>query len=269
MKNNFSILMSLYIKENPNYLMACLYSLYSQTITSDDIVIVHDGPLNKELYKVINSWKDKLDIKEVILQENVGLGMALNEGLKHCKYDLVARVDTDDINLPNRFDIQYSYMINNPNIALCGSHISEFDDNPDITISKRLVPIGDELNKTIFQRNPFNHMTVMFRKSAVLDAGGYQHLRFMEDYFLWVRMYLKGYQLHNLDTVFVNARIGNGMLERRKGSEYYKSELTFMNYLLKENIPNKPKVIGTFLVRSHLRLLPSSVLKKVYKLVRN
>ncbi|HIF9244524.1 TPA: glycosyltransferase [Photobacterium damselae] len=265
----FSVLMSVYQKENPNFFSCALESLYMQVKKSSDIVIVHDGPLNKELYKVINGWKDKLDIKEVILKENVGLGMALNEGLKHCKYDLVARVDTDDINLPNRFDIQYSYMINNPHVALCGSHISEFDDNPEIIISKRLVPIGDELNKTIFQRNPFNHMTVMFRKSAVLDAGGYQHLRFMEDYFLWVRMYLKGYQLHNLDTVFVNARIGNGMLERRKGSEYYKSELTFMNYLLKENIPNKPKVIGTFLVRSHLRLLPSSVLKKVYKLVRN
>ncbi|HIF9062223.1 TPA: glycosyltransferase [Photobacterium damselae] len=266
---NFSILLSIYNGEKAVYLNDCLQSIFKQTLMSSDIVIVHDGPLNKELYKVINSWKDKLDIKEVILKENVGLGMALNEGLRHCKYDLVARVDTDDINLPNRFDIQYSYMINNQNVALCGSHISEFDDNPEVIISRRLVPIGDELNKTIFQRNPFNHMTVMFRKSAVLDVGGYQHLRFMEDYFLWVRMYLKGYQLHNLDTVFVNARIGNGMLERRKGSEYYKSELTFMNYLLKENIPNKPKVLGTFLVRSHLRLLPSSVLKKVYKIVRN
>ncbi|HIF9435041.1 TPA: glycosyltransferase [Photobacterium damselae] len=265
----FSILMSVYKNEKSFFFHDCLSSLYNQTLKTDNIVIVHDGPLTKELYQVIDKWKALLPITEVILNENVGLGAALNVGLIHCKYNLVARVDTDDINLPNRFDIQYSYMINNPNVALCGSHISEFDDNPDITISKRLVPIGDELNKTIFQRNPFNHMTVMFRKSAVLDAGGYQHLRFMEDYFLWVRMYLKGYQLHNIDTVFVNARIGNGMLERRKGSEYYKSELTFMNYLLKENIPNKPKVIGTFLVRSHLRLLPSSVLKKVYKLVRN
>ncbi|HIF9166851.1 TPA: glycosyltransferase [Photobacterium damselae] len=264
-----SVLTSIYIKESPDFFYLSLKSIYEQNKKPSEIIIVHDGPLSTELYQILDEWKTLLPIHEVILNENVGLGMALNEGLKYCKYDLVARVDTDDINLPNRFDIQYSYMINNPNVALCGSHISEFDDNPEIIISKRLVPIGDELKKTIFQRNPFNHMTVMFRKSVVLDAGGYQHLRFMEDYFLWVRMYLKGYQLHNLDTIFVNARIGNGMLERRKGSEYYKSELTFMNYLLKENIPNKPKVIGTFLVRSHLRLLPSSVLKKVYKLVRN
>lgn len=266
---NFSVLMSLYKKENPKYFEQCMDSIFKQSLQSKNIIIVHDGPLTERLYQVLDKWKILLPITEVILQQNVGLGEALNAGLGHCKYDLVARVDTDDINLPNRFDIQYSHMINNPNVALCGSHISEFDENPENIISKRLVPIGEELNKTIFHRNPFNHMTVMFRKSAVLDAGGYQHLRFMEDYFLWIRMYLKGYQLHNLDAVFVNARIGNGMLERRKGSEYYKSELTFMNYLLKENIPNKPKVIGTFLVRSHLRLLPSSVLKKVYKLVRN
>lgn len=264
----YSVLMSVYHKEDPSYFNQALESIYRQEEKTFDIVIVHDGPLNERLYKVIEDWKGKLDIQEVILNHNVGLGVALNEGLKHCKYDLVARVDTDDINLPNRFDIQYRYMVDNPDVALCGSHISEFNDNPDILISKRLVPVGDELSKSIFKRNPFNHMTVMFRKSAVLDVGGYQHLQFMEDYYLWIRMYLKGYKLDNLDMILVNARIGNGMLERRKGFDYYKSELRFMKYLLNADVPNKARIAGRFLVRSHIRLLPKSLLRRVYKITR-
>ncbi|WP_318515054.1 glycosyltransferase [Photobacterium leiognathi] len=264
----YSVLMSVYKKENPSYFYQALESIYRQEKKTFDIVIVHDGPLNEQLYKVIDDWKGKLDIVEVILKDNVGLGVALNEGLKYCKYDLIARVDTDDINLPNRFDIQYRYMVDNPDVALCGSHISEFNDNPDILVSKRLVPVGDELSNSIFKRNPFNHMTVMFRKSAVLDVGGYQHLQFMEDYYLWIRMYLKGYKLDNLDMILVNARIGNGMLERRKGFDYYKSELRFMKYLLNADVPNKTRIAGRFLVRSHIRLLPKSLLRRVYKITR-
>lgn len=265
----FSVLMSLYKKEKAAYFEQCMDSLYKQSLQSKNIIIVHDGPLTKELYQVLDKWKLSLPITEVILQENVGLGEALNAGLVHCKYDLVARVDTDDINIPTRFEQQYQYMNEHKDIALCGSHIDEFDTDPLVIISHRKVPLGVDLNNSIFKRNPMNHMTVMFRKSAVLDAGGYQHLRFMEDYFLWVRMYVKGYKLVNLDTVLVKARTGNGMLERRKGIDYYRSELTFMNKVLRMDVKNKPKIMATFLIRSHIRLLPQSALKKIYQLVRN
>jgi amylovoran biosynthesis glycosyltransferase AmsE len=261
--------MSVYKKEDPSYFYQALESIYKQEKKTFDIVIVHDGPLNESLYKVINDWKGKLNIKEVILKDNAGLGVALNEGLKYCKYNLVARVDTDDINIPTRFEQQYKYMMEHEDIALCGSHIDEFDIDPLVITSHRKVPLGKDLDNSIFKRNPINHMTVMFRKNAVLDAGGYQHLRFMEDYFLWVRMYVKGYKLVNLDTVLVKARIGNGMLKRRKGIDYYRSELTFMNKVLKMDVKNKPKIMVTFLIRSHIRLLPQSALKKVYQLVRH
>ncbi|MEC6897867.1 glycosyltransferase [Photobacterium piscicola] len=267
--NDFSVLLSLYKGESPEFFNQALHSLYIQNIKSSDIVIVHDGPLTFELYEVLKLWKIKLPITEVILKNNLGLGMALNEGLKYCKYDLVARVDTDDINIPTRFEQQYQYMKEHEDIALCGSHIDEFDTDPLIITSQRKVPINTDLNNSIFKRNPINHMTVMFRKDAVLNAGGYQHLRFMEDYFLWVRMYVKGYKLVNLDTVLVKARTGNGMLERRKGIDYYRSELTFMNKVLKMDVKNKPKIMVTFLIRSHIRLLPKSALKKVYQLVRH
>lgn len=266
---NFSVLMSLYKKEKSDFFEKCMLSIYDQTVSSDDIVIVHDGPITEELYQALDKWKVLLPITEVILQKNVGLGEALNAGLVHCKYDLVARVDTDDINIPTRFEQQYQYMTEHEDVALCGTHIDEFDTDPLITTSQRKVPLGKDFNNSIFKRNPINHMTVMFRKSTVLDAGGYQHLRFMEDYFLWVRMYVKGYKLVNLDTVLVKARTGNGMLERRKGIDYYRSELTFMNKVLKMDVKNKPKIMVTFLIRSHIRLLPQSALKKVYQLVRH
>lgn len=266
---SFSVLLSVYKNERAEYFEQCLNSIYNQSLLSKDIIIVHDGPLTHELYQVLDKWRLLLPIIEVVLQNNVGLGEALNAGLTHCKYDLVARVDTDDINIPTRFELQYKYMKEHEDIALCGSHIDEFDTDPLITTSHRKVPLNKDFNNSIFKRNPINHMTVMFRKSAVLDVGGYQHLRFMEDYFLWVRMYVKGYKLVNLDTVLVKARTGNGMLERRKGLNYYRSELTFMNKVLKMNIKNKPKIMVTFLIRSHIRLLPQSALKKVYQLVRN
>ncbi|WP_305818612.1 glycosyltransferase [Photobacterium leiognathi] len=243
----FSILMSIYKNEKAEFFEQCMDSIYNQSLQSKDIVIVHDGPLKSELYQVLDKWKSLLPITEIVLPENVGLGEALNTGLIHCKYDLVARVDTDDINLPNRFQIQYEYMTNNPDTVMCGSHISEFEDRPEEIVSLRKVPLGNEIAKCIFKRNPFNHMSVMYRKSAVLDSGGYKHLKFMEDYYLWVRMHLKGYKLDNIDLVLVNARIGNGMLERRKGIDYYKSELKFMKYLLNTDIPNKPRDWWSFL----------------------
>ena len=266
---SFSILMSIYKNEKAAYFEQCMDSIHKQSLKSENIIIVHDGPLTQELYQVLDKWKLLLPITEVILKKNVGLGKALNAGLSHCKYDLVARVDTDDINIPTRFELQYQYMTEHDDIALCGSHIDEFDIEPLVILSQRKVPLGKDLNNSIFKRNPINHMTVMFRKSAVLDAGGYQHLRFMEDYFLWVRMYVKGYKLVNLDTVLVKARTGNGMLERRKGIDYYRSELTFMNKVLKMDVKNKPKIMATFLIRSHIRLLPQSALKKVYQIVRH
>ncbi|KJG39245.1 amylovoran biosynthesis protein AmsE [Photobacterium angustum] len=263
-----SVLISIYYREESDNLDLCLKSLFQQSMKAKEIIIVHDGPLTDDLYECLSYWKVKLPIVEVILEKNVGLGCALNIGLNRCQYDLVARVDTDDINLPNRFEIQYEYMSKNIHIAMCGSHISEFEENPEQIVSMRKVPVGDAIKKFIFKRNPFNHMTVMYRKSAVINSGSYQDLKFMEDYYLWIRMYLKGYELDNLDMVLVNARIGNGMLERRKGIEYYKSELRFMKYLLNADVPNKPRIAGRFLIRSHIRLLPKSLLRRAYKITR-
>ncbi|MDC9620352.1 glycosyltransferase [Xenorhabdus sp. XENO-7] len=266
--HNFSVLMSIYNKEQPSFFDHALHSVYEQTYKSNEVVIVQDGKLNQELYQIIEKWRKKLPIKDVILEKNQGLGIALNAGLNSCTNDLIIRVDTDDINKPDRFEIQYTYMKNNPNITVCGCHIAEFDKDPSDIKGYRCVPIGDEINSTINKRNPINHMTSCFRKEHILSVGGYQHLTYMEDYYLWVRLYVKGFKLENLDKVLVLARTGKNMLKRRRGLIYFRSEIKMLIKLLKLNIENKYSTIIYFSIRAFIRLIPSSILSKIYSLLR-
>ncbi|MBX9370563.1 glycosyltransferase, partial [Morganella morganii] len=178
----------------------------------NEVIIVHDGKLTSELYSVIEKWEALLPIQNVILDNNCGLGIALNIGLEQCSNDIVMRADTDDINLPNRFEIQYKYMTQNPEITLCGSHVNEFEASSDEIIRVKKVPIGDNIVKVIKKRNPFNHMAVCFRKKHIINVGGYMDLPYMEDYYLWLRLLNKNYNLVNLDTILVSARVGEAMI---------------------------------------------------------
>ncbi|WP_289994195.1 glycosyltransferase [Photorhabdus laumondii] len=266
---NFSVLMSVYHKEQPSFFDQALHSVYEQTYQSNEIIIVQDGKLTKELYEIIEKWRSKLPIKDVILEQNQGLGIALNKGLHACSNSLVMRVDTDDINKPDRFAVQYTYMQDNPNVTVCGCHIAEFDKNPANIKVYRRVPIGNKIDSIINRRNPINHMTSCFRRDHILDVGGYQHLTYMEDYYLWVRLYARGFKLENLDKVLVLARTGNNMLKRRKGIVYFKSEMNMLQKLLSLNIGNKFSTIGYFSLRACIRLIPSPLLSKIYSLLRS
>lgn len=149
MNYNFSVLLSIYYKENSQFFDAALNSIYTQTYLPNEVIIVHDGKLTSELYSVIEKWEALLPIQNVILDNNCGLGIALNIGLEQCSNDIVMRADTDDINLPNRFEIQYKYMTQNPEITLCGSHVNEFEASSDEIIRVKKVPIGDNIVKVI------------------------------------------------------------------------------------------------------------------------
>ena len=173
----FSVLCSIYQGEQADYLDEAFESLYIQTLPATEVVVVHDGPLTDALYSVIDNWKHKLPLKEVILDENVGLGEALNQGLKACSYDLVARFDTDDINTPDRFEKQIEFMKENPNVDLITSNIGEFQTTVGDISSFRNVPCSNnELTKLARYRNPINHVAVVFKKSAVLEVGSYKDL---------------------------------------------------------------------------------------------
>ncbi len=221
---NFSVLMSVYYKECPEYLRQALDSVFNQTAIPAEVVLVEDGPLTDELCALLDGYaKFHPELKRVPLPENRGLGLALAEGMLHCSNELVARMDTDDISVPKRFELQLAEFKKNPSLDICGSHIKEFEDTPDHIVAQRRVPLThDDCKRYQRRRDAFNHMSVMFRKTAVLKAGNYQHCPLMEDTLLWVNMFKTGATAMNIDDYLVLVRIGRGMYERRGGMSYYR-----------------------------------------------
>ncbi|EJP5976707.1 glycosyltransferase [Salmonella enterica] len=265
----FSVLISLYIKEKPEYLDRCFLSIYEQTLSANEIVLILDGDITDEQNFIIQKWSKMLPIKVFPLLKNVGLGKALNIGLKKCQHDIVLRMDTDDICINTRFEVQYNYLVANPDIAILGSHINEFIDNENYYIGRRLVPcINSEIKKYSQKRNPFNHMTVGFRKSVIEKVGGYKHHHFMEDYNLWLRVIAAGYQVGNINQCLVKVRVGKGMLERRSGIEYIKSEYKLAILKYKLGIQKSSGALIIFLIRSIPRLFPVGILGIFYKKLR-
>ena len=265
---NFSILLSLYHKEKVEYLEKCFESIWDQqTLKPNEIVLVLDGPIGEGLTKSVEHWQQKLGniLKIVTLAENVGLGKALNEGLKHCTNEWVFRMDTDDICTPDRFSKQVAFIKENPDGVLFGGQILEFDNTPHDSAVIKTVPVTHEdIKKFAKKRCPFNHMTVAYKRSVIQELGGYQHHLFMEDYNLWLRVIGAGYKVANLPDVILYARVGNGMHARRKGLEYIKSEKKLLDLKKELKLQHPIHANMLFLIRSMFRLLPSTMLGKIY-----
>lgn len=224
-REKFSVLISLYFKEKPEYLRECMDSLLCQTVLPEQIVIVKDGPLTDELEAVLSEYveRDPELYTIVPLETNRGLGLALAEGMLHCRNELVARMDTDDISRKDRFELQLKEFEKDPELDICGSHMAEFEDSVNEIVTKRTVPLTDEaIKKYQKRRDGLNHATVMYKRSAVLKAGNYQSCMLMEDTYLWVNMFNSGARAMNIDDTLYYARIGKDMYERRGGWAYFK-----------------------------------------------
>lgn len=262
----FSVLMSLYDKEKPEFLAECFDSLVKQTLPADEIVLVFDGQINENLQQVINDFNNQLPLKVIALEYNVGLGQALNAGLEQCSHDWVLRMDTDDICVATRFEQQINFIQNNPTIDVLGGQIIEFEQDISHGKKSRNVPIlhDDIVNYAKF-RNPMNHMTVAFKKSAVLAVGSYRHAPLYEDYDLWVRLLVAGYQFANLPEVLVYARAGQAMYERRGGLDYAKYEIAMQQNFYAQGFLNLAHVIKNLAIRLPIRLLPNNVRSLIYQ----
>lgn len=215
----YSVLMAVYIKENPKYLRQSLESMIKQTVMPEEIVLVEDGPLNEELYKVIDNYKKIYPLLFTIieLKKNGGLGNALNHGIKAARNELIARMDSDDISLENRCEMQLKAFERDPQLSIVGTQVSEFINTPDNIVSLRIVPTSyKEIVEFSRRRSPFNHPTVMYRKSAIENAGGYKALGRKEDLELFVRMVNEGYRAINLKKPYLLYRTSPENLKRRK-----------------------------------------------------
>jgi glycosyltransferase involved in cell wall biosynthesis len=257
--------MSIYYKETPHNLDQCLESLASQTLPADEIVIVKDGILPVELEEILQSWQEKLPLKIVAYEDNKGLAYALNYGLNYCSHELVARMDSDDICLPDRFKKQINYFEKNNDIVLLSGYISEFDKVPNDILSIRKVPTDHErIVKYLKKRSAFNHMAIIFKKSAVILTGGYQEGSRFEDYDLWIRLIQAGYKTDNITEILVYVRIGNNMIDRRSGFRYAKEEIAFLNIQRKRHFISKIEFIMFSFLRIPVRLLPPKILTLIY-----
>ena len=216
----YSVLMSVYYKENPEYLKIAIESMLNQTVKPDEFIIVEDGPLTEELNNVIDEYcKAFKDLFTIIkLKENKGLGPALAEGVKASRNELIARMDSDDISLPTRCEKQLKIFEKNNELAVVGTNMTEFIDDEENIISKRIVPqYHNEIVKYMKKRCPLNHVTVMFKKSIILGVGNYIEWHYNEDYYLWLRLYLQNAIFHNIQEDLVNVRVGIEMYKRRGG----------------------------------------------------
>lgn len=268
-ETKFSVAISVYKKDNPSFFDQALFSIIElQTVKPDEIVLVVDGPVGDGLNLVIDKYVSKYDPFKVIrLKENAGLGNALKLAVENTSYGIVARMDSDDISLPTRFQEQLTFFENHSRVDIVGGDITEFVDHEENIVAYRKVPKTDsEIKKYMKFRCPFNHVSVMFRKSAVMAAGSYQDLFWNEDYYLWIRMAENNAIMANTGTVLVNVRTGNDMYQRRGGRKYFESEKYLQRYMFRRKMIDRHTYLFNVIKRWIVQIaLPNSLRGWVFR----
>ncbi|HHQ4767841.1 TPA: glycosyltransferase [Aeromonas veronii] len=262
----FSLLMSVYINDDVEAFSCAMESILKSTVIPDDVCIVLDGPIGVDKEDIIRRFSLLLPINYIRLPNNVGLGRALSTGLTFCKHEWIARFDSDDICHPRRFEEQLAFLSKNQSVDIIGTWVGEFESAPDFIHAIKKVPVLHlDIIKFAKSRNPFNHMSVMYKKSSVLAAGGYQDDYLYEDYTLWVRMIQNKCMTANIPEVLVYARTGNGMEVRRGGLKYVKSEIKAQCNFHKLGFLSRIELVKNLAIRVPVRLLPGSIRKYIYR----
>lgn len=264
---SITVLMSLYQKERPEFLRAALESVSEQTLPPQEVVMILDGPITPELQAVLDESKHWLPQLVVYPQaKNRGLGPALAVGVKLAKNDLIARMDTDDIMRADRLALQVQQFQNDPALAICGSTISEFSGEPNHVLGRRSVPESNAAIRSFSKRrNPFNHMTVMFQRQAVLAAGNYRAVAGFEDYDLWARMLKRGAKAYNIQEDLVAARTGADMIARRGGWHYLTAGLRGRYLIYREGLGHLNDFLFVSAVHIVVSLMPASLREWFYQ----
>ncbi|MCR4660682.1 MAG: glycosyltransferase [Clostridia bacterium] len=260
----FSVLLSLYIKENPDYFKASIDSILKQTLLPNEIVIVLDGPITEELNNILEEYCKNPIFKVIRLENNVGLGLALKTGVENCSYDIIARMDTDDICREDRFEKQIAFLVNNRYDAI-GSNTAEFMDSLDNIIDTRIMPeTSEQIKDYSRERNPFVHPSVVFYKSAVLEVGNYRSKYLCEDYDLWTRLIENGFKLYNIQENLVYMRISKDFYKRRGGLKYCKHLVDFKKELYKRNYMTRKQYLKTKTATIVSSIIPTALRKRIY-----
>ncbi len=252
--------MSVYVNTDKDEFIECLNSIFIQSLLPNEIIVIKDGVVRFDIYQVVSLYND---IAIVIIENEINLGLpkSLNKGLTFCNNDIVFRMDTDDICLEHRFKLQYEKLISNDRLIVIGTNVELIDNESQDIAADRKVPISDnEIRKLLPFKNPFNHPSVAFRKSFVIEVGGYSDLYLYEDWFLWYKLsQLNNVEFENLPQKLLKYRIRT--FNDRKGFKIIKAEYKFYSRLLKKGYINKFKFVINILIKFIIRLLPSSIYK--------
>ena len=273
MEKAYSVLMSVYIKEKPEYLDSSIHSMLSQSVKPMDFVIVKDGPLTAELDSVINKYSELYpEIFQIVaLRKNVGLGPALAIGIKKTKYELVARMDSDDFSAPTRCEEELAAFEKYPGLDMVGTFEAEFINSPSEVVSIHRVPEHNKsIHKYMKRRCALLHPTVMYKKSAVLSCGNYRSVHLYEDYDLFARMVLKyKVKCYNIQKPLYYIRISNDFFKRRGGLAYAKTVLKFKYGMLRKGYTSIVDFIVSGIGQAIVCIMPNSSREFVYmKLLR-
>lgn len=273
-ESDFSLLMAVYHGDTPSQVRRAIRSNTSeQTLPPTQVVIVRDGPVPDGMQRLLDSLPAKLaaisgimDVDVVELERNRGLAHALNVGLSRCTHELVARADSDDISRPDRFATMIPLLASHPELGIVGSAIQEFEGDESRTGQIRTLPAGgEELARYARMQSPLHHPSVVFRRTAVLDAGGYpEHAGRFEDYLLWERLLMRGVGMRNLPEPLVLYRVDSGAYRRRGGCEMFREELRLQRRFLRDGFTTRTQFARNVAVRAGYRLVPTGLRRAAY-----
>lgn len=260
---SFTVLMCTYFKDDPHLLEKSIESVFINSIKPNCFILTVDGPIPKLNKIIIKKIIQKYPIRLNIIDKNIGLALALNNALKLVKTEWVARADSDDINLHNRFKKQLELCKKNYDVI--GSNILEIDSDGILPKSRKKIPkTNKEIKRYLKFRNPINHMTVFYKTELIKSVGGYPNIYLREDYALWAKLAMKGAVFHNIDEILVNVNGGGNIYKRRGGVKNALAEFKLQYFLCKCKI--KPLFLGIIhlFLRIFFLLLPSKIIKEIY-----
>jgi Glycosyltransferases, probably involved in cell wall biogenesis len=264
-----SLLLPVWAGDQPDFLTEAFRSTVdAQTRRPDQVVIVRDGPvgdlLAARIAELVASSPVPVDV--VVLERNVGLGPALDAGLTACSHDVVARMDADDISLPHRFAVQMPIM--ESGVDIVGSGLLEFGAHPDDVVGTRTPPTDPaDIRARARFADPFNHPTVVYRRSLVRSVGGYTDFALMEDYLLWAKMIVAGARVANVAEPLVKYRVGAGAYARRGGCGQLRAELAVQRRFRSLGFTTRAQFVRNVIVRGGYRLVPERIRRTAYRRV--
>lgn len=268
---DISVAMSIYKNDDPKFLKVALESVINQTLTPKEIVVVGDGPLPLTLTDIVaeetkSAKKQGVELRFLPQKVNRGLGEALRIACENCRYDYIARMDSDDISLPDRFEKQMRVFDEHPEVGMVGGMITEFVGSPDNIVDSRVLPLDNKgIYKMMQTRCGVNHVTVIIRKSDLMAAGNYSGRFRQEDFYLWARMMKNKVIIQNIPDVVVNVRSGADQFARRGGMKYFHEHMKVFKFMYHEGLISYPVLLENYCLRFAQVAFPTKLRTWVYQ----